>query len=111
MKIVKMEIEQKNGKTYETVNKSERDAQGGKIVKEITAMRKAKATFKQGANIPTTIKRNTTYYMNRYNLDLYDAFKEACRDYHGTMPEELFEAWYNDDFREYIPSAYRPEYL
>lgn len=71
----------------------------------------AKAEFKKGANIPTTIKRNTTYYMNKYHLDLCDAFKVACTYYHGTLPEELFNAWYHDDFREYIPSAYRAEAL
>ena len=74
-------------------------------------MSKVKAEFKPGANIPTTIKRNTTYYMNKYHIDLHDAFKVACTYYHGTLPEELFNAWYHDDFREYIPSAYLPEYL
>ena len=74
-------------------------------------MTKVKAEFKPGANIPTTIKRNTTYYMNKYYLDLYDAFRAACMDYHGTMPKELLDALYWDDLREYIPSAYLPEYL
>ena len=48
--------------------------------------------------------------MEVYHMGLADSFREAVRTYvkKGT---ELWKAWYYDDFRKYIPSAYLPEYL
>lgn len=56
------------------------------------------------------VKQLTVEGMERYGLDLYDAFKSAA----STAADKrtmLYKAWYKDDFREYIPSAYIPEYL
>lgn len=48
--------------------------------------------------------------MEKYNMDLYDAFKEAVRSY--SRPSVKMQlAYYYEDFREYIPSAYLPEFL
>ena len=43
-------------------------------------------------------------------MGLGDAFKEACRKY-AEKGTELYKAWYYNDFREYIPSAYIGKYL
>ena len=67
---------------------------------------KRKALFKRGADIPKQIRNRTYYNMKHYYLDLYDAFKEAVSALYHIAPKELQEAWYNEDFREYIPSEY-----
>lgn len=67
---------------------------------------KRKALFKRGADIPKAIRNRTYYNMKHYYLDLYDAFEEAVRALYHIAPKALQEAWYNEDFREYIPSEY-----
>ena len=67
---------------------------------------KRKALFKRGADIPKAIRNRTYYNMKHYYLDLYDAFKEAVSALYHIAPKELQEAWYNEDFREYIPNEY-----
>lgn len=62
--------------------------------------------FAQEANIPKSIKNKTYYNMRHWNVDLYDAFKEAVRDLYHEAPKELQDAWMEDDLRNYIPSAY-----
>lgn len=59
---------------------------------------------------PKKIMNRTIKYMEEYNMGLADAFEEAVRELakKGTI---LYEAWYHNDFREYIPSAYDPKYL
>lgn len=55
------------------------------------------------------IREATKRNMNKYHLGLYDAFKDAVQTYGKTV--KLRHAWYYDDFREFIPSAYCEEYL
>ena len=60
--------------------------------------------------VPKNIQDRTIENMDVYNLGLSDAFEEAC---HELAPKgsELYNAWYYSDFRKFIPSAYREEYL
>lgn len=60
--------------------------------------------------VPKKIKERTKENMEVYHLVLSDAFKEAVKELakEGT---ELYKAWYYDDFRKFIPSAYNTEYL
>lgn len=68
---------------------------------------KRKTYFKPGADIPKTVRNKTYYNMKKYHLDLYDAFNAAIRSTpNSEMPPELIEAWYLQDLRNYIPSAY-----
>lgn len=76
------------------------------MIEESEQPKKRKALFKRGADIPKQIRNRTYYNMKHYYLDLYDAFKEAVSALYHIAPKELQEAWYNEDFREYIPSEY-----
>jgi hypothetical protein len=60
--------------------------------------------------VPTVIKEKTRKYMDDEWLGLYDAFNEAVREY-TRCSRELRKAFYTQDYRLYIPSAYIPEYL
>ena len=60
--------------------------------------------------VPKWIVERVRDNMNHWSLDLYDAFQEAVRAY-SKPSKELSAAFYADDFRAYIPSAYREEYL
>lgn len=63
--------------------------------------------------VPKFVKDRTRENMEVYNMDLYDAFKEAARAYGNKSgkSKKLFAAWYYDDYREFIPSAYEEKYL
>ena len=77
------------------------------IAKAKAENRKRKTYFKPGANIPKSVRNKTYYNMKKYHLDLYDAFNAALRSTPANdLPQELFEAWYTQDLRSYIPSAY-----
>ena len=56
------------------------------------------------------VRERTRENMDSDCMGLYDAFREAAFTYskNGT---KLYKAWYHDDFREFIPSAYDPKYL
>lgn len=60
--------------------------------------------------VPKNIQNRTIENMDEYHMDLYDSFKEACREL-APKGSELYNAWYQDDFRKFIPSAYLEEYL
>ena len=60
--------------------------------------------------VPKRIQDATLRYMDEYRMGLYDAFKDACCEF-APKGSELYNAWYNDDFRKFIPSAYLEEYL
>ena len=60
--------------------------------------------------VPKAVREATRVYMDEYNMSLADAFGEAVRE-NVHKPTELFWAWYYSDFRKFIPSAYRKEYL
>ena len=60
--------------------------------------------------VPKRIVERTRDNMNHYFMDLYDAFQEAVRSY-PKPSKELKDAFYYDDFRLYIPSAYLTEYM
>ena len=60
--------------------------------------------------VPKRIQDATLSYMSEYHMGLYDAFKDACCDF-APKGSELYNAWYYDDFRKFIPSAYLEEYL
>ena len=60
--------------------------------------------------VPARIKARCKWYMDKRFMGLYDAFREAVREY--TKPsKDLHDAFMADDYRAYIPSAYLPEYL
>ena len=56
------------------------------------------------------VRERTRENMDIYCMKLSDACNEAAFTYakNGT---KLYKAWYHDDFREFIPSAYDPKYL
>ena len=56
------------------------------------------------------VRERTQENMNVYFMGLYDAFREAAFTY-AKPGTELYKAWYYDDFRKFIPSAYMPESL
>ena len=60
--------------------------------------------------VPKKILDRTKENMEVYNMGLYDSFKEAVREFSKTGTK-LWKAWYYDDFREYVPCIYCPEYL
>ena len=59
------------------------------------------------------VKLLINYQKNHYHefrkFD-YDSFKEAAKEL-AKERTELYKAWYYDDFRKFIPSAYNTEYL
>lgn len=59
--------------------------------------------------VPKIVRKRTRENMEWYRLNLYDAFKEAVRVYGKSR--NLHNAFMTDDYRLYIPSAYRPEYM
>lgn len=61
-------------------------------------------------NVPNKIKVRTKVNMEKYYMSLADSFEEAVKELakEGT---ELWNAWYYNDFRKFIPSAYEPMYL
>lgn len=61
-------------------------------------------------NVPKDIQDRTIENMDVYHLGLADAFDEACREL-APKGSELYNAWYNSDFRKFIPSAYLEKYL
>ena len=62
--------------------------------------------------VPKWIVERTRENIEVYNMCLSDSFAEAVRNYPKLKRgSELWKAWYYDDFRKYIPSAYRPETL
>jgi len=56
------------------------------------------------------VRQLTAEGIERYCLCLYDAFKYAA-SIAADKRTKLYKAWYKDDFREFIPSAYLLEYL
>ncbi len=56
------------------------------------------------------IRERTRENMEEYCMSLSDAFEEAVRTF-AKRGTELWKAWYYSDFRKFIPSAYRKEYL
>ena len=60
--------------------------------------------------IPKAIRERTEENYYKYNMNLADSFKEAVKTF-AKKGTKLWKAWYYDDFREYIPSEYREEYL
>lgn len=63
-----------------------------------------------GNDVPKKIRKRTKLNMEKYSMGLADAFEEAVR-YYARKGTELYRAWYYNDFRKYIPSAYLEEYL
>lgn len=60
--------------------------------------------------VPKKILERTRENMEVYHMDLADSFQEATREL-AKKGTTLWKAWYYDDFREYVPCIYRPEYL
>jgi len=59
--------------------------------------------------VPKWIRSRTRENMEVYNMSFSDSFVEAVRNYPKLKKgSELWKAWYYDDFRLYIPSAYLP---
>ena len=62
--------------------------------------------------VPKIVIEMTRRGMEEYCLSLIDAFREAVREYPRlNHNSELYKAWYYDDYRRFIPSAYYPETL
>ena len=55
--------------------------------------------------VPVRVKARCKWYMEERLMGLYDAFKEAVREYNKPS-KELKTAFMEDDFRAYIPSVY-----
>ena len=60
-------------------------------------------------NVPKAVRNRTRVNMEKYHMDLYDAFKDAVRKYGKS--KNLRNAFCKDDYRLYIPYAYTKEYL
>lgn len=60
--------------------------------------------------VPKQVKERTQENMEVYNMSLLDAFEEASRRF-AKHDSNLWRAWYSMDFRKYIPSVYKLEYL
>lgn len=60
--------------------------------------------------VPKKVIERTRENMETYHMTLGDAFKEAAREL-AKPGTRLFNAWYHNDFREYIPSVYEEKYL
>lgn len=60
--------------------------------------------------VPKRIIIRTRSNMNKYCMDFHDAFQEAVRTY-AKPDTDLWRAFYFNDFREYIPTVYFPDYL
>ena len=62
--------------------------------------------------VPQWIVKRTTENINKYWMCLADAFEEAVKSYPKLKDgSTLYKAWYTSDFREYIPTEYKAEYL
>ena len=61
--------------------------------------------------IPKAVRERTRENMNDYNMGLYDAFDDAVRECANKRSTELRNAWYHSDYRAFIPSANKPEFL
>lgn len=60
--------------------------------------------------LPKAIKERTEENYYTYNMCLTDALEEAVKTL-AKKGTSLWKAWYYSDFREYIPCAYKEEYL
>lgn len=60
--------------------------------------------------VSKAVRELTRKFMEEFDMDLADAFNEACRE-KAKKGSRLWKAWYVQDFRKYIPEAYCPEYL
>lgn len=60
--------------------------------------------------VSAAVKNRTKENMEKFHMSLADAFNEAARAF-SEKGSELYDAWYADDFRAYIPSAYQEKYL
>ena len=57
--------------------------------------------------VPKWIVERTRENYEVYNMGLSDSFEEAVKNYPKLKRgSELWKAWYYNDFRLYIPSAY-----
>lgn len=60
--------------------------------------------------VPKRIQDRTLENMDHYHMGLADSFEEAVKEL-APKGSELWYAWYYNDFRKFIPSAYDPQYL
>lgn len=60
--------------------------------------------------VPKEIIKRAEENYYQYNMSVLDSFEEAVRNF-AKKGTELWKAWYWDDFRAFIPSEYREEYL
>ena len=60
--------------------------------------------------VPKRIQDRTLANMDQYHMGLADSFEEAVKEL-APKGSELWYAWYYNDFRKFIPSAYDPQYL
>lgn len=60
--------------------------------------------------VSPAVREYTREGMDVYNLNLADSFEDAARTY-AKPGTELYDAWFYNDFRKYIPSAYEEKYL
>lgn len=62
--------------------------------------------------VPRWIVERVRENMDVCSMGLFDAFDEAVRCYGlEKLGKQLYSAWYTQDYRKYIPSAYLPERL
>jgi hypothetical protein len=60
--------------------------------------------------VPKAVLKRTQENYDEHMMSLHDSFNEAVAHYRKPS-QELTLAFLSGDFREYIPSAYLPEYL
>ena len=60
--------------------------------------------------VSKAIRNRTKQNMDFSCMGLYDSFNEAVRAL-AKKDSELYTAWYVQDYRKFIPSAYVPKYL
>ena len=60
--------------------------------------------------VPKAIIMRTQENYDKYRMSLYDSFNEAVCHYRKPS-QELSLAFLAGDYRQYIPSAYLPQYL
>lgn len=61
--------------------------------------------------LPKYLLNRVQLYVERFNMSLIDSLRSACLDVCNSKNTLWYKAWYYDDYREILPSAYIEEYL
>lgn len=61
--------------------------------------------------LPKYLLNRVQWYVERFNMSLIDSLRSACCDVCHSKNTLWYKAWYYEDYREILPSAYIEEYL